>query len=39
MKHVEQHSDGPELDEGDEGPLGVTLGAEGVQWESKVGRK
>ena len=35
-KHVEQHSDGPELDEGDEGPLAVTLGAAGVAWDSKV---
>ena len=37
-KHVEQHSDGPELKEGDEGPLAVTLTASGVQWDSKAGK-
>ena len=38
-KHAEQHSDGPQLDEGDEGSLGATLTPGGVQWDAKVGRK
>ena len=38
-KNVEQHADGPELQEGDEGSLAVTLAPAGVAWDAKVGRK
>ncbi len=38
-KHAEQHSDGPQLDEGEEGSLGITLAASGVQWDAKVGKR
>ncbi len=37
--HREQHSDGPQLTEGDEGTLSVTIGPGGVQWDAKVGKR
>ena len=36
--HREQHSDGPQLTEGDEGALAVTVSPGGVQWDAKVGK-
>ncbi len=38
-RHAEQHSEGPELKEGDEGSMRVTLTPAGVQWDAKVGPK
>ena len=34
--HIERHSDGPALSEGQEGSLAVTLTPAGVQWDAKV---